>query len=288
MREMKPNQKGPKSRFLGNKTNSTHYIDWQGEEQTTLLIHGDMRTSRSFDAVAKNLSKDSHVLAMDLLGHGDSTWLDSGYRFSDRSDDIENFITSTNLRKVHAVAHSTGAVALAMYVANNPKRFEKLVLLEPMMIVDEKFQRMVSDRGNRPRTTWKDQDELKDLLGKHEVTSKWHPDVIEDVVNHETFLNEDGRLDMKWSSSTLAWAERENDYLDLEPILKSISIPILFVVGGTRIGGFEKAFQLEISLQNMQTVIIDDTGHNMYMERPEAVAEVIRKFRNSSHIPSRV
>ena len=288
MREMKPNQRGPKSRFLINKTNSTHYIDWQGEEQTTLLIHGDMRTCRSFDAVAKNLSKDSHVLAMDLLGHGNSTWLDSGYRFSDRSDDIENFITATNLGKIHAVAHSTGAVALAMYVANNPERFEKLVLLEPMMIVDEKFQRMVSDRGNRPRTTWKDQDELKDLLGKHEVTSKWHPNVIEDVVNHETFLNEDGRLDMKWSSSTLAWAERENDYLDLEPILKSISIPILFVVGGTRIEGFEKAFQLEGSLQNMQTVIIGDTGHNMYMERPEAVAEVIRKFRNSSHIPSRV
>ena len=273
---------------MDNKTNSTHYIDWQGEEQTTLLIHGDMRTSRSFDAVAKNLSKDSHVLAMDLLGHGDSTWIDSGYRFSDRSDDIENFVTGTNLSKIHAVAHSTGAVALAMYAANNPEKFQKLILLEPMMIVDEKFHRMVSDRGNRPRTTWKNHDELKDLLGKHEVTSKWHPDVIDDVVNHETFVNEHGRVDMKWSSSTLAWKERENDYLNLEPILRSISIPILFVVGGSRTGEFEKAFQLENSLQNMQTVIISDTGHNMYMERPEAVADVIRKFRNSSPIPEKV
>ena len=285
---MKPKQRGPKSLFLDNKTNSTHYIDWQGEEQTTLLIHGDMRTSRSFDAVAKNLSKDSHVLAMDLLGHGDSTWIDSGYRFSDRSDDIENFVTGTNLSKIHAVAHSTGAVALAMYAAINPGKFQKLVLLEPMMIVDEKFQRMVSDRGNRPRTTWKNHDELKDVLGKHEVTSKWHPDVIDDVVNYETFVNEHGRVDMKWSSSTLAWKERENDYLNLEPILRSISIPILFVVGGSRTGGFEKAFQLENSLQNMQTVIISDTGHNMYMERPEAVADVIRKFRNSSPIPEKV
>jgi|TARA_B110000116_G_C16718146_1_gene527845 pimeloyl-ACP methyl ester carboxylesterase len=285
---MKPKQRGPKSLFLDNKTNSTHYIDWQGEEQTTLLIHGDMRTSRSFDAVAKNLSKDSHVLAMDLLGHGDSTWIDSGYRFSDRSDDIENFVTGTNLSKIHAVAHSTGAVALAMYAAINPGKFQKLVLLEPMMIVDEKFQRMVSDRGNRPRTTWKNHDELKDVLGKHEVTSKWHPDVIDDVVNYETFVNEHGRVDMKWSSSTLAWKERENDYLNLEPILRSISIPILFVVGGSRTGGFEKAFQLENSLQNMQTVIISDTGHNMYMERPEAVADLIRKFRNSSLIPEKV
>jgi pimeloyl-ACP methyl ester carboxylesterase len=59
-------------------------------------------------------------------------------------------------------------------------------------------------------------------------------------------------------------------------------------VGGSRTGEFEKAFQLGNILQNMQTVIISGTGHNMYMERPEAVADVIRKFRNSSPIPEKV
>ncbi|HIA76423.1 MAG TPA: alpha/beta hydrolase [Dehalococcoidia bacterium] len=285
---MKPNSAGPKSRFIDNKTNSTHYIDWEGEGPTTVLIHGDMRTSRSFDAVSKNLSKDSHVLAMDLLGHGDSSWIESGYRFTDRSDDIENFVTKTNLNEIHAVAHSTGAVALVMHVADNPSRFKKLVLMEPMIVVDEKFQRMVSDRGNRPRVTWKDHDQLKDFLGKHEVTSKWHPAVIDDVVRHETFLDKDGRVDMKWSSATLRWDERENDYLDLEPALRAISIPILLVVGGNRVDGFRKAFEFENALPNLKTVIISGTGHNMYMERPKAVADVIRKFRNSSPIPERI
>jgi pimeloyl-ACP methyl ester carboxylesterase len=93
---------------------------------------------------------------------------------------------------------------------------------------------------------------------------------------------------MKWSPATLAWDERENDYLDLEPSLRAISIPILFVVGGNRIDGFRKAFEFENALPNLQTVIISDAGHNMYMERPEAVADVIRKFRNSSPIPEKV
>ena len=285
---MKPNLYKPKSRFIQNKSNHTHYIDWQGKGPTTVLIHGDMRTSRSFDEVAKKLSTDNHVLAMDLLGHGDSSWTEDGYRFADRSEDIRNFVTKTDLNEITAIAHSTGAVALSMNVANNPARFKRLVLMEPMMIVDEKFQRMVSDRGNRARTTWTDLAELKDLLGKHEVTSKWHPTVIDDVVEHETFVNKDGRIDMKWSPATLSWSEREYDYLDLVPILEAISIPILFIVGGNRTGGFAKAFDLETKMPNLQTVIISDTGHNMYMERPDAISEVVRKFQSSCDVPEKV
>ena len=156
------------------------------------------------------------------------------------------------------------------------------------MIVDEKFQRMVSDRSNRPRTTWANHTELKDLLEKHPMTNKWDAKVIEDVVNHETFINTQGRVDMKWAPATLSWSERENDYLDLELILKQISIPILFIIGGDRLDDFKKAFELEKVLPNMKTVIVSNTGHNMYMERPDDVAEVIRKFQNSSIIPERI
>ncbi len=156
------------------------------------------------------------------------------------------------------------------------------------MIVDEKFQRMVSDRGNRARTTWSDHAELRDLLRKHEMTSKWHSAVIDDVVEHETYVDKDGRVDMKWSSATLSWSEREDDYLDLAPILESISIPILFIVGGNRIEGFMKAFELETQMPNLQTVIISNTGHNMYMERPDAISDIVRKFQSSSDIPEKV
>ena len=101
---MKPDSYKPKSRFIQNKSSHTHYIDWQGKGPTTVLIHGDMRTSRSFDQVAKKLSSDNHVLAMDLLGHGNSSWTESGYRFADRSADIGNFVTKTDLNEITAVS----------------------------------------------------------------------------------------------------------------------------------------------------------------------------------------
>ena len=69
--------------------------------------------------------------------------------------------------------------------------------------------------------------------------------------------------------------------MDLKPVLKNISLPMLLVVGGSRTSEFEEALSLAENLDNMQSVVIADTGHNMYMERPDAVAEVARKFMQS-------
>ena len=68
-----------------------------------LLVHGNMRTSRSFDAVSRVLNGDSHVLAMDLIGHGNSTWTPSGYKFSDRSKDEDNFVTENEDQIIAAI-----------------------------------------------------------------------------------------------------------------------------------------------------------------------------------------
>ena len=50
------------------------YVDWGGDGPTMLLFHGDMRTSRSWDAVSRRLKDDYRVIALDARGHGDSDW----------------------------------------------------------------------------------------------------------------------------------------------------------------------------------------------------------------------
>ena len=62
--------------------------------------------------------------------------------------------------------------------------------------------------------------ELKKLLLEHEVTREWAKEVVKDVLDHETFTDDRGRIDMKWSSNTLNWSERENDYLNIISILE--------------------------------------------------------------------
>jgi pimeloyl-ACP methyl ester carboxylesterase len=49
-----------------------------------LCVHGLARNSRDFDFLAESLSSDCRVLCMDVVGRGDSDWLEnkSGYTFS--------------------------------------------------------------------------------------------------------------------------------------------------------------------------------------------------------------
>ena len=244
-----------------------------------------MRTSRSFDAMARRLNQSAHVLALDLIGHGDSTWLEEGYTYEDRATDIHHFITQTGLENVCGIGHSMGGTAISILAEKNPERFDKLILMEPVMQNDTSSREMLASRQERPRRTYENLDELRELLRSHPVTNNWTSEVIEDVVQHETYLNHENRIDIKWSPSTNYRKVIGNDDMDLKPVLKNISLPMLLIVGGSRTSEFEEAFSLAEELDNFQTVVISDTGHNMYMERPDAVAEVSRKFLQSQKVP---
>lgn len=176
----------PTSRFVRAGGVNLHYADWGGGGRTLLLLHGDMRTSRSWDAAARDLRSDFRVLALDMRGHGDSDWPESGYTFAQRADDLESFADSVGLRGVAVAAHSTGGVVAALLAERRPDIFSRLALLEPMVVVTESFQRMVSKRAETPRRTWASQDEMREYLKWHRMTGKWRDDVIEDVVEHES------------------------------------------------------------------------------------------------------
>ena len=266
----------------------SHYMDWEGKGDPLLLIHGDMRTSRSFDAVARRLSLTHRVLALDLYGHGDSDWPEKGYRFSDRAANINQFIEHLELRAVTAAAHSTGAVGLILSATQKPDRFQKLVLMEPMLVIDENFQKMVSSRNKRPRTTWSNKKELKKLLLEHEVTREWAKEVVKDVLDHETFTDDRGRIDMKWSSNTLNWLERENDYLNLISILEKSLCETLFIASSSREKIFQEAKKLSDKLSSLSYCVVRNTGHNMYMERPDTISELISMFSKEYPVPEEI
>jgi pimeloyl-ACP methyl ester carboxylesterase len=62
------------------------YTDWGDADNPNVVIcvHGLSRNSRDFDYLAESLQKDHRVVCMDVVGRGESAWLEdkSGYSFS--------------------------------------------------------------------------------------------------------------------------------------------------------------------------------------------------------------
>ena len=75
--------------FLSLGPNGFHrvaYTDWgdPANPHVVLCVHGLSRNSRDFDYLAEALARDCRVVCMDVVGRGDSDWLEekSGYSFS--------------------------------------------------------------------------------------------------------------------------------------------------------------------------------------------------------------
>lgn len=84
---------------------------WGNENQTTLLfLHGLGSTAASFTELATLLSAKYRILALDLPGHGDSTFIKDEKFFS--VDSLANWgvkvLKYYNIRDVHVVGHSIG------------------------------------------------------------------------------------------------------------------------------------------------------------------------------------
>ena len=271
----------PTKNFIPVSDSKGHYISWPSESSQSktdiVLFHGDMRTSRSFDSVCRSLSITNNVYAYDFLGHGDSDWPDKNYKLPDRSKEIINLTQLVSPEGCVAVGHSNGAAALVLAGYESPDSFNMLILMEPMLVVDKSFQRRASKRSENSRRTWKDLDELKRTLMSHPLTKNWDSQVIDDVVKYETFQCDDG-IDIKWDSMTMAWKHRNGDYFNILEMLPKLEMPVLFMVSEDRKGTHIDVGQSVNDQGRFQKIIIGDTGHNMYMERPRHVYKLIQKF----------
>lgn len=95
-----------------------HYRDWGGDGRPVLLLHGLASTCHIWDLVAPLLAEDFRVVAMDQRGHGQSAQVDDGYDFATVLGDAAAFIEHLGWERPIVVGHSWGAdVALELAVA---------------------------------------------------------------------------------------------------------------------------------------------------------------------------
>ena len=95
-----------------------HYSDWGGDGRPVLLLHGLASTCHIWDLVAPILAEDFRIVALDQRGHGQSVQIDEGYDFATVLGDAVTFIETLGLERPIIVGHSWGAdVALELAVA---------------------------------------------------------------------------------------------------------------------------------------------------------------------------
>ncbi|NNE87889.1 MAG: alpha/beta fold hydrolase [Silicimonas sp.] len=90
-----------------------------------LIAHGLFGSARNWGAIAKRLSADRKVIAVDMRNHGESFWTDT-HTYVDMAEDLSELLdVSTDL-----VGHSMGGKAAMMLALHLPRYVRRLVVAD--------------------------------------------------------------------------------------------------------------------------------------------------------------
>ncbi|MCR5416529.1 MAG: alpha/beta hydrolase [Pseudobutyrivibrio sp.] len=86
-----------------------------GEGSPVILIHGNKGDHHTFDDLARTMSQEHTVYAMDSRGYGESA-TPKEYHYNDMADDVINLINGLDIHKPYLVGFSDGGI-IALIVA---------------------------------------------------------------------------------------------------------------------------------------------------------------------------
>ncbi len=98
-------------------------------------MHGTGFVAEVWDDVARELTADYTVYALDRRGHGDSHKPAADrYHFQDFAEDVCAAIEALGLSNIYGIGHSAGATDLLLAAKLNPARFSRLFVMEPTVM----------------------------------------------------------------------------------------------------------------------------------------------------------
>jgi pimeloyl-ACP methyl ester carboxylesterase len=110
------------------KNTKISYSD-SGIGNTIVLLHGFLENKKMWSEYSNLLSEKNRVVAIDLLGHGESDCLGYIHKMEDNAGAVNEVLEHLNIEKASIVGHSMGGYVGLAFAELYPEKIQKLVLL---------------------------------------------------------------------------------------------------------------------------------------------------------------
>ena len=278
----------PVSRFYTSQGLQLHWWDWGNDSAPPLLlIHGGLDHGRNWDAVARGLRDDYHVMAFDLRGHGESEWAKaSSYPLPDFVVDVDAFLRQQNIERTRIIGHSMGGAISLLLAGVYPSRVERLVAIEGLRIFSRPTNplhemmahwiKQIHEQSERPPRRLKSFDEA---LARFKQA---HPTRTDEQARHLTRFglrtNDDGTFSWKYDSGIRLRSPYRLSFEQSAELWGRIECPTL-LIGGSASGRPNPAGNGWVDhFRNATVHNFDGAGHWVHHDRPDEVIAMSREF----------
>lgn len=97
------------------------------EEPPLMIVHGLYGSARNWGVIAKRLSDERQVIAVDQRNHGQSPWTDS-HTYEDMADDLAK--VAANHAPMDVLGHSMGGKAAMLMALQHPQLVRRLIVAD--------------------------------------------------------------------------------------------------------------------------------------------------------------
>lgn len=301
IRTMYPIQKHSRSEFVSIRHLSYHVLQWgtPSPDQTPLvMVHGWMDVAASFQFVIDALKNDRWIIAPDWRGFGlTKTPSTDNFWFPDYLADLDQLLDHyVGSQPIDLVGHSMGGHVAMMYAGIRPERIHKLINLEG-------FGMPATRPTQAPSRLAKWMNELK-AVQRGEMTLKTYPSleaVAQRLIKNNARLSADKA---HWLAQHWARANDQGEWCVLghaahkvvnaqlfktdetQAIYERITAPTLCVVASddSMSQWWRDSYTLDEFMQRIAAVsnithaVIEDAGHMLHHDQPEALARLIEGF----------
>lgn len=251
-----------------------HFLEWGKQSSPVLvLLHGGSAHAHWWDHIAPRLAHRYRVLAIDLRGHGDSSWArPPAYSISDYISDLFGLFRVATVDSPILVGHSLGGLVALAAAANTSLSASALVLCDigATLAVSRRNQLL---RALRP-PIFKNARDLHRrfrLLGgpTHAPSS-----LIRQIAIKSVTVDTAGSLRLKGDRATLTHAP-----IDLTRSLGRVNCPTL-IMRGEESRTLSRA-RMEKTLRccpGAVTIEIPRAGHHLFLDQPDTFTSALLAF----------
>ncbi|MFP6663378.1 MAG: alpha/beta hydrolase [Deltaproteobacteria bacterium] len=264
---------------------SFHLTDYRGRVDASPLmcLHGGMAHSRFFDFLAPRLRDVARPFALDRRGHGESDWTEPGnYGFRRDIEDIEAACMQVDPAPWILLGHSQGGVLSVPLALRQRLPLRALILLDMPFDPLAPSMRRTGDRLRRvPQIRYPSWEVATRGFQPYPLPHKANDAVVEHLAGHSFRASDEGGFLSKfhWARMRGPRDPDGNMLADFPDRFREIKIPVLVLRGGeSSILPANEYAEMVARFPAATGAEIAGTTHSLHLEKPEAVAEVIRDF----------
>jgi lipase len=236
-----------------------------------VCLHGVTSWGGHFRELAVRLGESHRILAPDLLGHGDSP-REPPWRIEDHLDCVRESVGSAPRIWL---GHSFGGRLAFEYAARHPETVERLVLLDPAILLPPHVALWAAENA-RPERRYTSFEEAIDRRFEESQLQRAPRALVEEELRSHLVEDGDGwRYRYTQSAVVTAYAEMGTT----PPPFASARVPTLLVLGGDSYLSYDHLLDAHrASLGDLLEVVTVPGGHTVLWDALDETAAEIDRF----------